>query len=394
MINIDKIRNDFPILDGITYLDSASTSLTPIPVVEAIKDYFLNYNANVGRGSYKIAIKAGQMIDKTRQNIANFINSNENEVVFTKNTTEAINIVSNGLSFENNSNIIVSDIEHHSNIIPWLNLDNVDVNILKSENYQINIENLEETINKNTKLVAINHISNAFGSMENLKAIEKIVHDNGSYLVIDGAQSIGHSDINVNDINPDFMAFPGHKGLLGPVGTGFLYLKEEHFKDVKPKNLGGGTIVDYENGKFKLEEPPYRYEGGTLNIAGFIGLNKAISYIESIGLKNIIDYTDNLSKKLYKGLNEINNIVIYANPKNFHNIVSFNIEGLNPYDVSKILDETENISLRSGFHCAIPGLKRYDITEGTIRASIHCYNNKEDIDKLISALTEISNLLS
>ncbi|MDR0912629.1 MAG: cysteine desulfurase [Methanobrevibacter sp.] len=412
MLNNEKIREDFPILNKLTYLDSASTSLTPIPIVEAINDYFLNYNANIGRGAYKIAIKAGNIVDDTRENLANLINVKSNEIIFTKNTTEAINIISNGLNFSNNNknnnkknknkentnkknnNIIVSDIEHHSNIIPWLSLANVEVKILQSENYQLNPEILSEKIDKHTKLVAITHISNSFGSKQDIKSIEKIAHDNGSLLLIDGAQSIGHSKIDIKKLKPDFMAFPGHKGLMGPVGTGFLYMKEEHIEKVAPTNLGGGTIVDYENGKFKLEDSPYRFEGGTLNIAGIIGLNNAINYINKIKIDNIEKYSDKLTNYMHNNLKEIENIEIYANPSNIHNIVAFNLNNLNPYDISKILDETNNICVRSGFHCAIPALKSYNISEGTIRASLHCYNNKNDIDKLIENLDEISRFLS
>ena len=393
----EEIRSDFPILKKIIYLDSASTSLTPTPVVEAMNDYYYNYNANLGRGAYEIAIKASQNVEESRKKIANFINGSENEVVFTQNTTGAINTVANGLNFEKNDNIIITNIEHHSNFIPWLNIEkktnnNVNVKIANADSDgildPIAIENL---IDSNTKLVTITHVSNSMGSCQDIKEISKIVHEHEDvYLLIDVAQSIGHKKIDVKKINPDFIAAPGHKGLLGPTGTGFLYGKEELLEKLSVQNLGGGTITNLKNKEFALEKVPYRFEGGTQNIGGIIGLGKAIDYITNIGTENIEKHSQKLTDELYKRLSEINNIDLYGKAENIFGIVSFNIKNLNPHDVSKILDETENICVRSGFNCAIPALNLVGAKEGTVRASIHCYNNLEDIEKLTEGVEEIS----
>jgi len=382
--------------------------------VEAMDDYYYSYNANIGRGAYKSAIKSGQKIEKTRQKIANLINSSNNEIIFTQNTTSAINIVANGFPFENNDNIIITNIEHHSNSIPWLNVEknsniagnsannlnnhgninnsNVNVKIANAdEDGIIDPSNISELIDKNTKIVAITHVSNSIGSCQDIKEISKIVHEHeDTYLLVDVAQSIGHTIIDTKDINADFIAAPGHKGLLGPTGTGFLYGKEELLEDLSPKNLGGGTITNLKNHEFTLESVPYRFEGGTQNISGIIGLGKAIDYINDIGISNIEKHSKALTKDLYNDLSDIDNVTLYGNPENISSIVSFNINDTNPVDVSKILDETADICVRSGFHCAIPSLNLIGANEGSVRASIHCYNNEEDIEKLVKNIKEIS----
>lgn len=399
MISAEKIREDFPILKNITYLDSASTSLTPKPVIEAISDYYYNYNANIGRGAYKTAIKTGQKVESTRFKIASLINASEEEIIFTQNTTNAINTVINGYPFEKNENIIISDVEHHSNFIPWINLEkrsknnlSLDVKIANADSDGIiKPSKIRELIDNNTRMIAITHISNSIGSRQDINNISKIVHEyDDVYLLIDVAQSIGHSKIDVKKINADFIAAPGHKGLLGPTGTGFLYGKKELIEKLSPTNLGGGTVTNLKNKEFELENVPYRFEGGTQNISGIIGFGKAIDYINDLNISKIEKHSIYLTKELYKLLSEIDNVIVYGNIDNIFNIVSFNIKNVNPHDVSKILDETENICVRSGYHCAIPSLDIINANEGTVRASIHFYNNLDDIKKLANSVKEIS----
>lgn len=406
-----KASEKISILENIIYFDSASTSLTPKSVVEAMDDYYYNYNANIGRGAYKSAIKSGQKIEETRKKIANLINSSNNEIIFTQNTTSAINIVANGFPFENNDNIIISNIEHHSNSIPWLNIENNSSNAnpsnhRNSDNTNVNVKianadsdgiidpsTISQLIDKNTKLIAITHVSNSIGSCQDIKEISKIVHEHeDTYLLVDVAQSIGHAPIDVKNIDADFIAAPGHKGLLGPTGTGFLYGKEELLEELSPKNLGGGTITSLKNHEFSLDCVPQRFEGGTQNISGIIGLGKAIDYINDIGISNIEKHSNGLTKEIHTGLSDIDNVTLYGDPENISSIVSFNIEGINPYDVSKILDETADICVRSGFHCAIPSLNLIGANEGSVRASIHCYNNEEDVEKLVENINEIAIL--
>lgn len=399
MISAEKIREDFPILKNITYLDSASTSLTPKPVIEAISDYYYNYNANIGRGAYKTAIKTGQKVESTRFKIASLINASEEEIIFTQNTTNAINTVINGYPFEKNENIIISDVEHHSNFIPWINLEkrsknnlSLDVKIANADSDGIiKPSKIRELIDNNTRMIAITHISNSIGSRQDINNISKIVHEyDDVYLLIDVAQSIGHTKIDVKKINADFIAAPGHKGLLGPTGTGFLYGKKELLEKLSPTNLGGGTVTNLKNKEFELENVPYRFEGGTQNISGIIGFGKAIDYINDLKISKIEKHSIYLTKELYKLLSEIDNVIVYGNIDNIFNIVSFNIKNVNPHDVSKILDETENICVRSGYHCAIPSLDIINANEGTVRASIHFYNNLDDIKKLANSVKEIS----
>lgn len=369
MLNEDNIIKDFPLLKNFTYLDSASTSLTPLPVINSINDYFVNYNSNISRGAYKIAIKANENVDESRENISKFLNTKTEEISFTKNTTEGINTIANGLNFRPEDNIIISNIEHHSNFLPWLNLRKygIKIKIAEANNFGI-IEpsKIEELIDDNTKLISISHVNNAIGSLQNIEKISEIAHDNNCLILIDGAQSLGHIPINIKKINPDFMAFPGHKGILGPVGTGFLYIKNDLSNSVEPQNLGGGTVIDIVNNEFLLEKPPYCFEGGTQNIAGIIGLNTAVNYVNRIGLKNIENYCSKLTIKLYDSLKSIENVEVYGKRDNIRNIVSFNILNMNPHDVSKILDETSNICVRSGHHCAIPTMNLLNAEDGTV----------------------------
>jgi len=396
MKSVKQVRSDFPILNDLIYLDSASTSLTPKQVVEAMNEYYFKYNANIGRGAYRIAIKSSNKVEESRKKIAKFINAKEEEIIFTKNTTEAINIVANGLSFKKGDNICISNMEHHSNLIPWLNLKQtgLEVNIIKANSEGIvEKEDIEDNINDKTKLVAITHISNSIGSIQDIGAIEKIVHENNSLFLVDGAQSLGHVKMDSKNVNADFMAFPGHKGLLGPVGTGFLYLKEDIANELKPTNLGGGTITNVNGEDFTLEKVPQKFEGGTQNISGIIGLGSAVDYINNIKISNIEKHCSCLTKNIWDKLSNIEGLILYGNRKNTHSIVSFNIDRINSYDVAKILDETGNICVRSGFHCAIPGVKHFN-ANSTVRASVHYYNNMSDIEKLVNSIEEIAKVFS
>lgn len=398
MKSVEQIRSDFPMLKDLIYLDSASTSLTPRPVIESMNEYYYKYNSNTGRGAYSIAIKASKKVEESREKIANFLNFKSNEIIFTKNTTEAINTVANGLNFQKNDNICISNLEHHSNFIPWLNLkkkNNIDVKIAKSNEYGVvEPSKIKDQIDDKTKLIAITHISNSFGSIQDIKEIRKIADENNSLFLVDAAQSIGHVDFDFKKVNADFIAFPGHKGLLGPVGTGFLYLNEKIGEYLSPSNLGGGSITSLDNNEFSLEEIPHRFEGGTQNISGIIGLGSAVTYIDSIKISKIEKHCMDLTKEIWTRLSEIEGVTLYGNIGKIHGIVSFNIDNMNPYDVAKILDESGNICVRSGFHCAIPIMKYLNAEHGTVRISVHYYNNLSDIEILESNIREIVKFFS
>jgi cysteine desulfurase / selenocysteine lyase len=397
-MKITDVRRDIPLLEDLIYLDAASTTPTPRPVVEAMCDYFYNYNANTGRGAYGLAMRATQKLDESREKIAKFLNSGPEEIIFTKNTTESINIVAQGLDFQKGDNIIVPNIEHHSNLIPWMNLKNkgVEVKIVDAdENGVIRVEEVQEAIDKNTRLVTVTHVSNSIGSLQPVEAIGKIAEENEILYLIDAAQSAGHMMLDLKNLKADFVAIPGHKGLLGPVGTGLLYCQNEVQKKIKPLNLGGGTVDNVTKSDFKLTSAPECFEGGTGNIAGIIGLGAAIDYLKRIGLSNIEKHSKNLTQLMYKGIENVESAKIFGSPENIYGIVSFNINNINPHDLAKILDETKSICVRSGFHCAIPSMKHIGAYEigGTVRASIHYYNTHEEIEILGETLQDVSRFL-
>jgi len=393
-----NIRAEIPLLEELIYLDAASTTPTPEPVVRAMCDYYHHFNANVGRGAYKTAVKATRKFENTRENIAKFINAANNEVIFTKNTTEAINIVANGMDFKKEDSVIVSNIEHHSNFLPWLNLKKKGINlkVIKADKHGvINAADVEDAVDNTTKLITSTHISNSIGSCQPIYEIGAIAEENNVLYLIDAAQSAGHMKFDVKETKADFVSFPGHKGLLGPVGTGFLYCRDEIAETLKPMNLGGGTASKVSEEDFTLEHHPSKFEGGTQNIAGVIGLGAAIKYVDEIGIENIEKHTIKLTKYMYDEIKEIDNTICYGDPENIHGILSFNIEGMNSHDLAKILDEQKNICVRSGYHCAVLSIKHIgaDSFDGTVRASVHCYNTREEIDALAETLKEISKFV-
>jgi len=392
--NVD-IRADIPLLEEVIYLDAASTTPTPKPVVEAMCDYFYKYNSNTGRGAYRMAVKATKEFERARSRISKFVGCSPSEVIFTKNTTEAINLVANGLDFKKGDSIIVPNIEHHSNFIPWLNLkkQGVKLKVIKADEYGIvDVSDIESAVDESTKLITTTHVSNAIGSVQPVNEIGKIAEENDVLYLVDAAQSAGHMKLNVKDINADFVSFPGHKGLLGPIGTGFLYCSDNAVEKLEPMNFGGGTVIDVSEGEFILEDVPARFEGGTQNIAGFIGLGTAVDYIKRIGMNKIENHSKKLTAQLFQEIDDIGNTIVYGSPENIYGIVAFNIDGVNAHDVAKILDELKNICVRSGHHCAIPAIRHIGAFElgGSVRASVHYYNTKEEIEIFGETLMEIS----
>jgi len=391
------VRRDIPLLDELIYLDAASTTPTPRPVLESMNDYFYNYNANTGRGAYGLVVKATHELELAREKIAKFVNSNPEEIIFTKNTTESINIVAHGLNWNRGDNIIVSNMEHHSNLVPWLNLkkQGVEVKVIKAdENGVIDPGEVEKEMDEHTRLVTISHVSNSIGSVQPVDEISKIVEDRDVFYLIDAAQSVGHIDINLNKLKADLVAFPGHKGLLGPVGTGLLYCTRDSQAELKPLNLGGGTVENVTSNEFELTESPARFEGGTQNIAGFIGLGSATEYLQRIGMSKIERHTKKITKIMYHEIQDIDNAQVYGSPENIYGIASFNIDNINPHHLAKVLDEVKSICVRSGFHCAMPSVRHMEANQldGTVRASIHYYNTREEIEILGETLQEISKL--
>lgn len=392
-MNVEKIREDFPILDeGIIYMDSAATSLTPEPVVASIQSYYRDYNANVERGVHRLSQVASQLYEEGHIKVADFINAKEEEIIFTKNATEGINLVASGLVWDRKDKIVTSTMEHHSNLMPWLRVKKrfgIDLEIVKPKNGVLRSEDFEKVVGDRTKLVALTHVSNVLGSITPIKEIAKICEDNNALLLVDGAQSVPHLPLDVKELGCDFLAFSGHK-MLGPTGTGVLFIKKSLLDGICPLTVGGGTIDDVSLEDYKLKDNYERFEAGTPNIAGGIGLGRAVEYLENIGMNDIRKHEEKLIKKLVLGLKEIENMEVYhPDLEQRIGVISFNVENLNPHDVALMLDNFSNIMVRSGYHCCMPLMKELGI-KGAVRASVYLYNTEDEVETLLRTIEDIA----
>mgnify|MGYP001576036704 CR=1 FL=1 len=382
-MNVNKIREDFPILKKFVYLDSACMSLKPKQVIDKINEYYNEYPACAGRSGHSLSNKVNEEIYKTREIIAKFFSTKKDNVVFTRNTTEAINIVANNFK---EKNILISDKEHNSNLLPWQkNKCKIKVVDSKKDN-TFNIEDFKNKI-KDIDLVAINHISNLDGAVNPIKEIIKIAHENKALVLIDAAQSAGHTQIDFNKLNIDFMAFSGHK-ISGPTGTGALVAKKELLDKIEPLNIGGGTVIDSNYNDYKYEEAPQRFEAGLQNYSGIIGLGEAISYIRKIGFDNIEKNDLKLNKIITE---ELLNKVELIGPEDYglrSSIFSFNIKGFSSHDVALILNSSKNICIRSGAHCVHSWFNKHNLN-GSARASLYFYNNEDDARIFVEEIKKI-----
>ncbi len=385
MYDISKVRMDFPILSRVIYLDCAATSLKPVQVLEAMKEFFYEYSGNYGRGAHRLARESTERYESVRESAAKFIGARPEQFFFTKNTTEAINAVALGLEWQKGDQVIATSVEHHSNLLPWQRLQKQGVKLEVVEAGKtgaVSAGAIEAAIKKQTKLISISHVSNALGATQPVEEIAKIARDSGAMVLIDAAQSLGHLEVNVKKLGCDFLAFSGHKGLLGPQGTGALYARDLSL--LTPIFAGGGAVHNVTASSFKWLESPARFEAGTPNLPGIIGLGKGIEYVEKIGVANIGQHIENLSSYLARNLESIKNVETYG-PNKKHGIVSFNIKGINCHDVAMILDETKKICIRSGHHCASLAMELIGV-EGTVRASFGLYNTKEEVDILVETI--------
>ncbi|MBP2132372.1 cysteine desulfurase/selenocysteine lyase [Methanomicrobium sp. W14] len=388
--DVAAVRKDFPILGDVTYLDNAATGFSPEKVLDAVIDFEHNYRSNVGRGVHSLMQIASQKYWHAHEKAAKFIGGEDGVMVFTKNTTEAINMVAMGMSWQPGDRIITTVLEHHSNLLPWRALSkygvSVDVIGLDSS-YSPDLSELKRVISPKTKLVAVTHASNVLGVVVPVKEIAEICHENGVKLLVDGAQSTPHIPVNVADIGCDYFAFSGHK-MLGPTGTGGLWMK---MADLNPVFLGGGMVESVTKDGFVPEKGYRMYEAGTPNISGGIGLGAAVDYLSGIGMKNIRDYEESLTKRLIEGLESIPGVTVYTakDPKMRIGVVSFTIDGLHPHEVAQMLDENADIMVRSGNHCCQPLMECLGLKEGTVRASIGLYNTVHEIDLLVASVKEI-----
>ena len=390
-----QIKDDFPLLKNkkITYLDSGATTQKPIQVINAIKEYYEKSNANPHRGAYSLSQEATEIYENTRTKIAEFINAkNREEIIFTKNATESLNLIaySYGLNeIKPNDEIVISVMEHHSNLVPWQKIAKITGAKLKymyiNENYEITDEEIETKITEKTKIVGITHISNVLGTINNIEKIIKQAHKNKAKVIIDASQSIPHMKIDVQKLDADFLVFSAHK-MLAPLGLGILYGKKEILNKMEPFLMGGDMIEYVYEQNTTYANLPNKFEAGTQNVEAVIGLGAAIDYIQKIGYETIQKTEKELIKYAREELSKLDFIKLYITPneEKHSSVISFNIKGIHPHDVASILDSV-GVCVRSGNHCAQP-LLRYIGIDSTCRASFYIYNTKEDVDNLINAL--------
>ena len=400
--NPNRIRNKFPILNKkinnnqLVYFDNAATTQKPIQVIESINKYYSEYNANIHRGIHTLAEKATQEYEKTRKTVSKFINSrSEKEVIFTRGTTEGINLIAS--SFVKNfikkgDEIIISEMEHHSNIVPWQMICEENGIILKTinvfENGEIDLDNFKELISNKTKFLSIVHTSNTLGTVNPIKEMIEICKKNNINTMIDGAQASAHSKIDVQDLNCDFFVLSAHK-MYGPTGVGIVYGKEEILEKMPPYMGGGEMIKDVNFKKTTYNELPYKFEAGTPNIGDVIGFNEALSFINNIGLDNISLYEKELKNYASNSFNKIEGINIIGNSKNKIGIFSFTMDKIHYYDLGLLLD-SKGIAIRTGHHCTQPLMDKFNL-EGTARVSLAIYNTKKEIDYFVEKLKQLIN---
>lgn len=389
------IKKDFPIFNNkkISYLDSGATTQKPIQVINAINEFYQNYNANPHRGAYSLSIEATEIYESTRAKISKFINAKHpEEIIFSKNASESLNLIaySYGLdNLKNGDDVVLSIMEHHSNLVPWQYVTKKTGSNLKymyiNNEYELSKEEIESKITENTKIVGITHVSNVLGTINNVKEIIKYAHKKGAIVIVDASQSIPHMKIDVQDLDADFLVFSGHK-MLAPLGIGVLYGKREILNKMNPFIMGGDMIEYVYEQETTYAPLPNKFEAGTQNVEGVIGLGAAIDYIENIGYENIEQIETKLVKYARAELSKLEFLDIYMTPNenNHSSVISFNIKGVHPHDVASILD-SEGVCVRSGNHCAQP-LLRYLGFDSTCRASFYIYNTQEDVDNLVKAL--------
>lgn len=401
MIDVNKIRKDFPILSKtingkpLIYFDNGATTQKPKAVIDAIVKYYSEQNANIHRGVHTLSREATILFEEARKITAQFINASEDEIIFTAGTTDGINLVAGGLNLPEGSEIIVSEMEHHSNILPWQlwcekhkgKLNYLPVN----SDGKLQLKKLEELITPQTKLIAITHVSNTLGVINDVEAIIKIAKFYQIPVLIDGAQSVPHMKVDMQQIGADFFVFSGHK-MYAPTGVGVLWMNKKWFEKLQLSKAGGGTIKTVSFERTEYVDGPMRFEPGTPNIEGVIGFAEAIRYINTIGLDKIAKHEHTLLKYATERLNELPEVEIYANHLDKAAVISFNVKGAHPFDVGTLLDKY-GIAVRTGHHCTQPLMKHYNIP-GTVRASFAMYNTLEEVNEFIEALQKSIKMLS
>ena len=396
-----NIKDDFPILKNrnIVYLDSGATSQKPQAVIDAISEFYKKCNANPHRGAYALSQEATEVYENTRTKIAEFINAkHREEIIFSKNATESLNLIAYSYALENiekDDEIVISIMEHHSNLVPWQKVAKTKQAKLNymyiNENFELSDEEIESKITDKTKIVGITHVSNVLGTINNIEKIIKYAHKKGALVIVDASQSIPHMKIDVQALDADFLVFSGHK-MLSPLGIGILYGKKELLDNMTPFLMGGDMIEYVYEQDTTFASLPNKFEAGTQNVEGVIGLGAAIDYIESLGYDKIEQIEREIVHYAIEELRKLSFLDLYLtkNNENHSAVISFNIKGVHPHDVASILD-AEGVCVRSGNHCAQP-LMRFLGIDSTCRASFYIYNTKEDVDRLVEALNKAYNM--
>jgi len=392
MKSINTIKKDFAILrqqKSLSYLDSAATSLTPDVVVRKMDEYYFKYNANVHRGVYKLAQKADEEFERSRAVIADFINADSREIVFTSGATAGLNLLASsiGQTLKKGDNVVLTRMEHHANLVPWqqaakkygFNLRFIELD----KNFQLDLKSAKKVIDKKTKIVSMIHVSNTLGTVNPVFELIKMAKKAGAQTILDSSQAVAHLPIDVKKLDCDYLVFSGHK-VYGPTGIGILYGKQSRLETLEPVNFGGDMIssVSYESAKWN--EVPYKFEAGTPNISSAIGLGAAIEYVESIGWKQILSHEMALTQKALKLLASIKGVKIIGPKINRVGVISFTVDGIHPHDLASILDE-HGVAVRAGHHCTMPLMRLLGV-KATARVSFGIYTTTTDIDKLISGI--------
>ena len=402
MLDIDSIRKDFPFLEAengenpLVYFDNASTTQKPIQVLNKLDQFYRKSNANVHRGVYRLSQRATDAYENARKNIAGFINAKDDRsIIFTRGTTESINLVAYAWAQQQlkpGDEILVTEMEHHSNLVPWQITAERTGAVLKyiplNDDLELDLEKPEKYFTPKTKVFALIHKSNALGKLNPVQRLIRHAKTVGAITVVDGAQSVPHTTVDVQQLGCDFFAFSGHK-MLGPTGVGILFGKPELLESMEPFQSGGEMIEKVTMTHSTWNDIPWKFEAGTPNIAQAVGLGKAIDFLQNISMKKVEEHIGELTEYGMKKLNEINGVRIY-NKKNIHGgIISFNVDGVHPHDLAQFLDQ-DNIAIRTGHHCTQPIMKKLGVS-GTARISFYIYNTKEEIDKLCSCMKSTLN---
>ena len=396
-MKIENIKSQFPIfsqkINGkpLVYLDSSNSSQKPISVIKRLNDFYKNEFSNIGRSIHSLAVNATNKFEETRMSVKNFINAKSiDEIIFTKNATESMNLVATTFgqqNIEKGDEILVTELEHHSNYVPWHFLRERKGAIIKfapiNEDGDIITDELKKLITSKTKIVAVTHLSNVTGTIVPIKEIVEIAHKKNVPVLVDGCQAVPHIKVDVTDLDCDFYAFSGHK-VYGPTGVGVLYAKKKWLEKLPPYIGGGAMISEVKKDKIVYTSPPEKYESGTMPTAEVIAFRESIKFMESIGMDNLIKHEDKIKNYALEKLRKINSVKIIGNPKNKAGVIAFTIQGIHPHDIATILDD-DGVAIRAGHHCCQILHEKLNLT-ATARASIGVYNNKDDIDMLCKAI--------